>query len=122
MSTTRDPRRLRHLAAVGDGVPVCLDSAEENMVVALALNAHHVLGGAWNGWARPVATAVDFANFLTRWRLNDPHGTWGEVRETSDGLEYQDTEGSDPENFARVGTSADGNALYDLTGWVWVLI
>jgi hypothetical protein len=92
------------------------------MVVALALNAHHILGGAWNGWAKPVATADDFADFIARWSINDPHGTWGEARETPDGLRYEDTEGSDPETFPKIAVSEDGRALYDLTGWVWVPI
>jgi hypothetical protein len=122
MPATSDPKRLRHLAQVGGGAPVCLDSSEENMVAVMALNAHHTLGGVWNGWARPVATRDSFADFLARWRLNDPHGTWGDLQETPDGLVYQDSEGSDPDVFPRVATSAGGEALYDLTGWVWVRI
>jgi hypothetical protein len=122
MPTASDPKRLSHLAPVGDGVPVCVDSAEENMVVALALNAHHTLDGTWNGWARPVATAADFADILAQWRLNDVHGTWGEAHETLEGLVYQDMEGNDPDVFPEVATSAEGNALYDLSGWVWVRI
>lgn len=122
MSTTGDPKRLRPLALVAQGVPVCLDSSEENMVVALALNAQYLLDGTWNGWARPVATKIQFIDFLTRWKTNDPHGTWGDAHETADGLQYDDAEGNDPELFQRVGTSEDGLAMYDLTGWVWVRI
>lgn len=76
MTTARERGRLRHLAVVGASVPVLLDSSEENMVLALALNAHHILGGAWNGWARPVATADGFADLVARWKINDPHGMW----------------------------------------------
>jgi len=35
---------------------VYLDSAEENIVPELALDAEYVLPGTWNGWAQPVAT------------------------------------------------------------------
>ena len=48
------------------------------MIAALAC-AHPLLGGGWNGWARPDASAREFADFLERWRLNDPNGTWGHL-------------------------------------------
>ena len=99
---------------------VCLDSAEENMVPAMALNADRVLDQTWNGWARPIATAAAFDDLLARWKLNERHGTWGEVFVAEDALRYQDAEGSDAEYFPRAGTSESSEALYDLTGWVWV--
>lgn len=122
MATSGRPRRFRHLVVVGDGVRVCVDSAEENMVPAMALNAEYVLDGAWNGWARPVATAGAFEDFLAHWRANDRHGTSGQAMEVGSVLRYEGTDGDEPENFPRVGTSTSGAALYDFTGWVWVVI
>lgn len=101
---------------------VCLDSAVENMVPALALNTDRVLEDKWNGWARPIATAAAFRDFLARWRANDPNGTWGDVAESEAALQYEDAEGSDPEYFPCVGTAATGEALFDFSGWVWAQI
>lgn len=116
------PRVFRHLAVTGDGIMVCLDSAEENMVPAMALHADHVLDETWNGWARPIATAAALSDFLARWRVNDRHGTWGRITEAGDTLRYQDSDGNDPEDFPRVGATPTGEALYDLSGWVWTLL
>ena len=59
---------------VGAPQLVCVDSMEENMVPAMALRAHAVLGETWNGWARPIASAKQMGDFLRRWRANDPNG------------------------------------------------
>jgi hypothetical protein len=101
---------------------VCLDSAEENMIPAIALFADHALEEKWNGWARPIATAGAFSDFLARWRVIDPNGTWGEATVIDDTLQYEDAERDEPEVFLCVGTDAFGEALFDLTGWVWVVI
>ncbi|KNX35895.1 hypothetical protein VV01_21760 [Luteipulveratus halotolerans] len=89
---------------------MCLDSAEENMVVELALAADHVLPERWNGWLRPVATAAAVADFMARWRRIDPNGVWGEAYESDSELvcPRSDDDGTQPESFARVGTAAGG--------------
>lgn len=66
-----------HGLVVGAPQLVCVDSMEENMVPAMALRAHAVLGETWNGWARPIASAKQMGDFLRRWRANDPNGVWG---------------------------------------------
>jgi len=72
------PKPNHRLRLVDDVVKVCLESAEENMVSAMALRASSLLDSEWNGWARPIATAAAMSDFLNRWRHNDPNGTWGE--------------------------------------------
>ncbi len=97
-------------------IAVCVDSAEENMVSELALAADHVLPDRWNGWARPIATAAAFADFLRRWRHNDPNGVWGEAFELEDRLVCTRSDDNYEDSFPLVG----GLRLYDLSGWVWV--
>lgn len=101
---------------------VYLDSAPENMVDELALNAEGVLGQRWNGWVRPLATAQALGDFLDAWRANDPNGTWGYVTEVGDLLvctRSDDDEYAD--EFPKAGIAESGQAVYDLSGWVWVI-
>lgn len=118
-STPGDRHRLR---LVEDVVEVCLDSAEENMVSAMSLRASALLDAQWNAWARPLATASAMNDFLIRWRLNDPNGTWGDAIEEEGQLVYSSPDSDDPDLFPRVGTTPSGEPLYDLTGWRWVPI
>ena len=120
MSSTPGDRHRLHL--VEEVVEVCLDSAGENMVSAMALRAKRLLDDQWNGWARPLATASAMRDFLNRWRLNDPSGTWGDVGEEEGQLVYSSLDSDDPDLFPQVGTTRSGEPLYDLTGWMWVLI
>lgn len=101
-------------------VEVCVDSAEENMVSELALAADHVLPDRWNGWVRPIATAAALADFLRRWRHNDPNGVWGEALELQDRLVCSRSDEDYEDSFPLVGATSAGLRLYDLTGWVWV--
>ena len=118
-SNPTDHRRLR---LVEDVVEVCLESAEENMVSAMALRASVLLDAQWNGWARPLATAPAISDFLDRWRRNDPNGTWGDLVESDGQLVYSDSDSDDPDLFPQVGTTRTGEPLYELTGWMWVPI
>ena len=97
---------------------VCLDSSPENMILPLALNAALVLPETWNGWARPVATAHAFSSFLDAWRANDPNGEWGYAVEVDGNvrLEYED------QDFPLYGVMDDGQSLYELSGWTWVVL
>lgn len=115
-----DPHTDGHLRLVESPVEVCLDSAPENMVSAMALQAHVVLDSTWNGWARPVATEFAMNNFLARWEVNDPNGTWGHVFETAQYLVYVSPETDDEQRFPQVQVTSSGEPLYDLTGWMWV--
>ena len=110
-----------HLKLVEDVIEVCIDDVEENMVSVLALRAHSLLDTTWNGWVRPVATAAAMTDFLARWRHKDPDGTWGETYERDGHLICTSADNED-DSFPRVGTAHSGEALYDLTGWVWVRI
>ena len=101
---------------------VCVDSMEENMVPAMALRAHAVLDETWNGWARPIASAKQMGDFLRRWRANDPNGVWGFAVELDEALLVTRVDGEDPDYFGTAGFEEDGSPLYDLTGWVWVVL
>lgn len=95
-----DTPGARHgLRLVEDVVEVCLDSAEENMVSAMSLRASALLDARWNGWARPLATASAMRDFLNRWRLNDPNGTWGDAIEEEGQLVYSSQDSDDPDLF-----------------------
>lgn len=101
---------------------VHLDSAAENYARELGLRAETVPPTTWNGWVRPTATAEAVGDFLDAWRLNDPNGTWGWVTEVGDKLVISDSDTDDPtDSFPSVGVDANGVALYDLTGWCWVI-
>lgn len=100
---------------------VYLDSAEENQVPELALEAEYVLPGTWNGWAMPVATAAAFGDFLDRWRANDPNGDWGYATELGDTLISSREDPDSPDTYSKVGETSDGAALYDLSGMVWIV-
>lgn len=105
-------------------VKIYLDSAEENLVPELALDADHVLpntGGTGNGRVHPVVTAAALGDFLDRWRANDPHGDWGHVTEVGDTLVSTREDIDAPDLYARVGVNEQGEALYDLTGMAWVM-
>lgn len=67
-------------------------------------------------------TASAMRDFLNRWRSNDPNGTWGDAIEADGQLVYSSLDSDDPDLFPRVGTTRTGEPLYDLTGWMWVLI
>ena len=95
------PGARHRLRLVEDVVEVCLDSAEENMVSAMALRASALLDARWNGWARPLATASAMRDFLNRWRLNDPNGTWGHAIEEEGRLVYSSPDSDDPDLFPR---------------------
>jgi hypothetical protein len=107
---------------VGAPQLVCVDSMEENMVPAMALRAHAVLDETWNGWARPIASAKQMGDFLRRWRANDPNGVWGFAVELDEALLVTRVDGEDPDYFGTAGFEEDGSPLYDLTGWVWVVL
>ena len=83
-----------------DPADVCVESGEENMVSAMALHAHCLLPGTWNGWARPVATAREVADFLARWRRNDPNGVWGYAVDVDGALLVTRSDAEDPDRFA----------------------
>lgn len=101
---------------------VYLDSAPENMVSELSLEAESVLEQRWNGWVRPRATAQALGDFLDAWRANDPNGVWGYVTEVGDTLVCTRSDADDDtDEFPRIGIGEDGRAVYDLSGWVWVL-
>lgn len=93
----------------------------------LALNAVR-LGETWNGLPSGVVTAAEWRRFIGAHAANDRNGTYNPegIYETDTGLVYIDTEGmadgetvGDYEGFPRVGTDDDGNALYEVSGWVW---
>ena len=102
---------------------VYIDSLPENITPELALDADRVLDERWNGWLRPLATAAAFGDFLDRWRRNDPNGIWGYVTEVGTApditLVYLSSDSDEPEEFPYADRAASGEALYDLTGWVW---
>lgn len=99
---------------------VYIDSAPENFVPELALKAEYVLEERWNGWLQPVATAEAFGAFLDAWRANDPNGVWGYATEVGDVLMVTRTDSDEYDDyFGRVGETADGTPLYNLSGWVW---
>jgi len=100
---------------------VYLDSAAENITPALALDAAYVLPGTWNGWAQPVATAAAWGDFLDRWRANDPNGDWGYATEVGNSLVSSREAIDEPDVFPKVGETLDGDALYDLSGLVWIV-
>lgn len=100
---------------------VYLDSAPENIVPELALDAAYVEEETWNGWAQPVATAAAWGDFLDRWRANDPNGDWGYATEVGDTLVSSREEVDDPDLFPKVGETSDGQALYSLSGLVWIV-
>lgn len=102
-------------------VSIYLESAEENFIPELALEADHVLPGTWNGWAQPVATATAMGDFLGRWRANDPNGDWGYVTEVGDTLISTREDTDSPDLYPKVGENHQGEALYDLSGMVWVV-
>lgn len=120
MTESRNDRHGLH--AVDDVIEVCLESAEENMVSAMALGASMLLDSQWNGWARPLATAAAMRDFLDRWRRNDPNGIWGDAYESDGQLVCTNTDSDDPDVFPRAGETRHGEPLYDLTGWTWVPI
>jgi len=97
---------------------VFIDSAIENFVRDLALRAEGVLDDRWNGWLRPLATAVAVQEFLEAWKANDPNGTWGHVEEKG-GLLVAYSDGEVVDEFPMVGVTASGEMVYDLTGWLW---
>lgn len=111
---------VRPLRPVEDVVEVCLESAEENMVSAMALRANALLDPSWNGRARPLATAAATRDFLARWRRNDPNGSWGDVTAQDGQLIYTDADEDEPQHFPQSGMTRSGDQLYDLTGWMWV--
>ena len=119
--------RCPNVGAVSVGSPtigfvdVYLDSAPENLVPELALKAERVLGDRWNGWVRPLATADALGAFLDAWRANDPNGICGYVSEVGETLVCSRSDDEWPsDEFPRAGTTADGRAVYDLTGWTWI--
>lgn len=101
---------------------VCLDSAQENMVPELALEAEYVLEETWNGWARPVATAEAMRSVLDRWRANDPNGEWGYATEAAGVLICTREDPDEPDVFPLVARTSGGDALYDVTGLRWCLL
>lgn len=103
-------------------IPVFLDSTPENFVPGLTLEAEHLLTEHWNGWVRPVATASAFQALLMGWRANDPNGTWGEAVVAGDILVYTPSDDEDPtDEFPAAGSDPNGDALFDFTGWTWIL-
>lgn len=106
--------------ATEQNVLVCLDSAPENICEALALRAAYMLDGTWNGFGQPVATADAMGDFLDRWRSNDPNGDWGFPTEVGDTLIVTRTEADEPDVYPKVGIDAQGAALYDLSGLIWL--
>lgn len=101
---------------------VYLDSTPENMVPELALEAVSVLDERWNGWIRPITTAQALGDFLDAWRANDPNGVWGHVTEIGETLVCTRVDDDDfADEFPRVGTTEDSQAVYDLSGWAWTL-
>ncbi|WP_156971432.1 hypothetical protein [Knoellia sinensis] len=99
---------------------VCLDSAPENICESMALKAAYMLEGTWNGFGRPVATADATGDFLDRWRANDPNGDWGFPTEVGDKLIVTRTEVDEPDVYLKVDEDAQGRALYDLSGLIWL--
>ena len=85
---------------------VYIDSAPENMVHELTLNAEGVLEERWNGWVRPLATAEALGEFHHAWRANDPNGIWGYVTEVGDTLVCTRSDADDyVDEFPEVGTT-----------------
>ena len=101
-------------------VLIVLESAPENMVAELALDAAYLLPGLWNGFSRPVASAACVGDFLDRWRRNDPNGEWFYATEVGDALLVTREDPDCPDKFPRVDSDSVGAGLFDLTGWVWV--
>lgn len=103
------------------GMDVYLDSAPENLTRELALRAERVLEERASGYLRPLATANAFGQFLDAWRRNDPNGSWGYVTEVGDHLVLSSPDDDEPsDSFPRSGDAANGEPLYDLSGWAWV--
>lgn len=102
---------------------VYIDSAPENMTPALALEAEGVMEDRWNGWVRPLATAAALSAFLEAWQANDPNGVWGSAAEVGATLLCTRSDEDEPADvFPFVGMNNDGEMVYDLTGWTWVLV
>lgn len=101
-------------------VLVCLESAPENICEAMALRAAYMLEGTWNGFGQPIATAEAMGDFLDRWRVNDPNGDWGYPTEIGDTLIVTRTEVDQPDAYLKVAEDAQGRALYDLSGLIWL--
>ena len=70
----------------------------------------------------PIASAKQMGDFLRRWRANDPNGVWGFAVELDEALLVTRVDGEDPDYFGTAGFEEDGSPLYDLTGWVWVVL
>ena len=66
--------------------------------------------------------AKQMGDFLRRWRANDPNGVWGFAVELDEALLVTRVDGEDPDYFGTAGFDVDGSPLYDLTGWVWVVL
>lgn len=100
---------------------VYLDSAPENIVPELALDAAQVMPDRWNGWLRPLATAQAFGTFLDAWRANDPNGIWGHATEVGSTLICTRPDDDEPaDEFPQASMLSDGTPLYDFTGWTWI--
>lgn len=92
-------------------VRVYLDLDEDRANDERALHAVR-LGQPWNGFAVPIVTATELRRFLAAWE-------WpGTVTEASGTLVYDDGE-SDPDEWIKVDTDTEGNALYAIDGWLW---
>lgn len=90
-----------------------------------ALECESVKAERWNGFVVPIATAGAFREFIAAWQGVDPNGTWeaGGVRtDRRDGrLVYRDSEGNE-DSWDLYGVTENGEGLYALDGWVWVVV
>lgn len=75
----------------------------------------HARDGYWNGWEVPHATFAQLAAFI------EAAGFDGGLMEHEDGLLTYTTDWREDDCWEKVGTTRDGEALYELDGWMWDL-
>lgn len=87
------------------------------------------LAAPWNGWEVPIVTEEQFRDFITRWKHNDPNGTWGRVsvEQDADGevtlvhhrSDVPDDDTDEDDVFHTVGVNDKGDLLFQIEGLVF---
>ncbi|WP_225506639.1 MULTISPECIES: hypothetical protein [Mycolicibacterium] len=110
-----------------DLYPDWMDERTRTEFPDLAVHAVR-LGQPWNGLPSAVVTEAEWRRFIGAHAANDRNGTYRPdgIHATDSALIYIDTEDNadglsveDCDGFPRVGTDANGDALYEISGWNW---